>query len=594
MDSPLLESLELEMLNLRYKIAGISAPKAVPGEGSYLPGGSQLELSKDIAIVVFDNDSQFELETARFNESRCQEILSTAVDIVEKGQPALVVVDLDLRGAASPDLIMAFRHYQNIVLALFGNLEGSADLPAAEFLSHAVSYGYHELPKENDGTVYRIPTREDDIRKSQDALFVRERSLNEAIILAWGAAKGLDTSEYLNTLSSSASIYIGHKRVDFPEYSLVRVLEPNFDPSVFANKIVFIGSKLKARKHDFSFVKAPLRGVTAEVLVHADQFRTIIERQQVVAFPRQLSCYLLILFSSLFCALASCLPLGKRSLATVIFSVIIVCLAQIVFQLFNTALPVVAPLAMIGSGFILGTVVYLDTDLRQRNKELAATRQMMQLRAEEERKRISEELHDETLPALSSIARMIDDMGEEFHDFPQPRQMREKLDDTIQEMRRVINDLHPSVLETMGFVPALENLTGILAKDMRADVTFVDRSANVEQDLPDFYKLQLYRIVQEVLNNVRKHSLASCVQVAIVSEGDELNIAITDNGKGIDPSAIRPDSHGLLNIKHRAQLIGAAVEWGVPPGFRTGTAVTVKMSLEDLNNAVVTKMEGKA
>jgi signal transduction histidine kinase len=292
--------------------------------------------------------------------------------------------------------------------------------------------------------------------------------------------------------------------------------------------------------------------------------------------------------------------LGKRSAYFIGAGAAIVLAGQLSLLMFHVALPVVAPLFMLGSGFVIGTVIFLDTDLRVRNRELAAARESMQIRAEEERKRIAGDLHDETLPALSSVARMIDELGDEHQESAVPTKMRRKLDETIQEMRRVINDLHPSVLETMGFVPALENLAVMLQRDTGIVYTFTDGDPDAgdngegsitssgsfiplsganEYELSDFAKLQLYRIVQEALNNVGKHSRAKIVDVCIRQRGDDLEISITDDGQGINPKAVRPDSHGLTNIKHRAQLIGASVEWRKPKKFETGTEIRLTIPM---------------
>ena len=187
--------------------------------------------------------------------------------------------------------------------------------------------------------------------------------------------------------------------------------------------------------------------------------------------------------------------------------------------------------------------------------------------------------------------------------------MREKLDGAISEMRRVINDLHPSVLETMGFKPALENLLAILERETDIAGQFEDRTENgptppldLETILNDFTRLQLYRIVQESLNNVQKHAQASEVKLIISQFGTDLaeeglQIDIIDNGKGMDLD-FSPEtkgtrqssktSHGLINIRQRAQLIGAQVNWKKPESTftndsnssnKSGTQVTIKMTI---------------
>jgi two-component system NarL family sensor kinase len=160
--------------------------------------------------------------------------------------------------------------------------------------------------------------------------------------------------------------------------------------------------------------------------------------------------------------------------------------------------------------------------------------------------------------------------------------MRRKLDSAVTEMRRVINDLHPSVLETMGFKPALENLLSMLTHDMEVNTEFEDLDDSDEDyDLSDFTKLQLYRIAQEALNNIQKHSKATRVKLVIGAKNNYLNINVVDNGRGIDPKLIRPDSHGLLNIRQRAQLIDATVDWKSPQIFPTGTDFRVRIPISE-------------
>lgn len=236
-------------------------------------------------------------------------------------------------------------------------------------------------------------------------------------------------------------------------------------------------------------------------------------------------------------------------------------------------------LAVLCFAYVFGTVIFLDTDLRVRNRELAQARETMQFRAEQERRRIAEDLHDETLPALSSAARIADDLSKQMPDNSLPLELRSKLDNTLVEMRRVINDLHPSVLETMGFRPALENLLHVLERDTNISANFLDAGDNSESELSENTKLQLYRIVQESLNNVGKHSRASLVEVEIKPEEEFLVIKVLDNGVGMDQKRINVDSHGLLNIKQRAQFIGAEVNWSEPSKFESGTQLTLKIPI---------------
>jgi signal transduction histidine kinase len=85
--------------------------------------------------------------------------------------------------------------------------------------------------------------------------------------------------------------------------------------------------------------------------------------------------------------------------------------------------------------------------------------------------------------------------------------------------------------------------------------------------------------VQEALNNVRKHSQAHQVEIELNTDRSRLIIAVRDDGVGITANVARSDSHGILNIRQRAQTIGALVEWQQPKKFPSGTEVQIELPL---------------
>ena len=155
--------------------------------------------------------------------------------------------------------------------------------------------------------------------------------------------------------------------------------------------------------------------------------------------------------------------------------------------------------------------------------------------------------------------------------------MRQQLDFSIDEMRRVINDLHPSILETMGFIPALENLLTELGRNNNIETHFKDTSNGRTNTLTQFCQLQLYRIIQECLNNIGKHAQAKTVAINVKEDKDKLVFSVEDNGIGMKSQKTTGKSHGLLNIKQRAQLIGAKVIWQKANHYPTGTEVIVEL-----------------
>lgn len=572
-ESSVLESMELSMLEWRYRVSQkIYSAVQRPAE------------SRDISIIDFDDLSQFDIGIARFNDDHAQKVLATAIENIEKKGPAIIVIDLDLRGAANAELISVIRKYNNVVIGLFGSLEGSTDLPSRTIMNNVRAYGYDELIQENNGLICRLPVNYRDSLGDIDTSSISAApvpSLTEAVINLHRQIKGVGPSTQILNFQSDQPAYINFRRIQYPSVSFRDVLESDFDGSKFKDRIVMIGCSFTKRKEEPFKRRTPLEDNVPDVVMHADAIQTLLDNQVIYSFPKNIAHHLLLLLGAAFGAVASILPLSTRTATYLTSGMVLVGTAQILFEGFHMALPVVPPLAVLTLGFSLGTFIYLDTDLRQRNKELAQARESMQVRAEEERQRIAEDLHDETLPALSAVARMADKLSADLDDNPVPRQMREKLDQAVIEMRRVINDLHPSVLETMGFKSALENLLSILTRDHEIEGNFMDGDGHDDYQITNFTKLQLYRIVQEALNNVGKHSKASIVELKIEKVEHQLMIAVTDNGRGIDPKLIRKDSHGLLNIRQRAQLIGAQVEWKKPVKFPSGTELSLKINMDE-------------
>ncbi len=341
--------------------------------------------SRDISIVDFDDLSQFDIGIARFNDDHAQKMLATAIENIEKQNPAIVVIDLDLRGAANAELISVIRKYNNVVIGLFGSLEGSTDLPSRAIMNNVRAYGYDELIRENNGLVCRLPVNYRDSQGDIDTSSVSAApvpSLTEAVIDLHRQIKGVGpTTQYLNFRSDQPA-YINFRRIQYPSVSLRDVLEADFKPNPsFKDRIVLMGCSFTERQQEPLKRRTPLEDNVPDVVMHADAIQTLLDNQVIYSFPRNISHHLLLLLGAAFGAVASILPLSTRTATYLTSGMVLVGMAQILFEGFHMALPVVPPLAVLTLGFSLGTFIYLDTDLRQRNKELAQARESMQVRA---------------------------------------------------------------------------------------------------------------------------------------------------------------------------------------------------------------------
>lgn len=245
------------------------------------------------------------------------------------------------------------------------------------------------------------------------------------------------------------------------------------------------------------------------------------------------------------------------------------------FQVFKFIIPLGGPAIVLCCCYLCGTLIHLETEKIERNRELAVD---LQMQAEQERQRIAKDLHDESLPSLSRVMRLADQLQKTYGDDPVPQQIRENLEGTIAEMRRVINDLHPSVLDELGLQPALQHLGSQLARSSGIDVT-VNVAAS-EPSLSSFQQLCIYRIAQEAFTNIEKHAQATIAHVDLSSNAKALRLTIADNGSGTVPRS-KPDSHGLRNIAHRAKLMGAKVEWTKPDCFPAGTMLILQVPTGD-------------
>jgi signal transduction histidine kinase len=203
------------------------------------------------------------------------------------------------------------------------------------------------------------------------------------------------------------------------------------------------------------------------------------------------------------------------------------------------------------------------------NEELRDTRIRLANITESERSRIARDLHDQTLADLRHLLVMTDQLESPTPNpqSPSPALLRRKIEEVSNEIRHICEDLSPSVLENIGFVPALEWALTDAVTHLPADEKFA-YEFRCEPELEDKLNLtpteqiQLYRIVQEALNNVCRHARARKVTLQVALENRaELVIAVIDDGIGLQASAENPLGHGRANIRSRANLIGAEAAW---------------------------------
>jgi len=206
--------------------------------------------------------------------------------------------------------------------------------------------------------------------------------------------------------------------------------------------------------------------------------------------------------------------------------------------------------------------------------------------AEGERKLLAADLHDQTLSDLRELARL----ARRLFDKPEDAMMQEirnglaklifGLDATMDEVRRAMENLSPSALDTLGLVPAIESC--LTRTSQACEHPFLTRFACPAKmddiELSETDQLLIYRIVQEALNNISKHASARFVEIVIMRDSESLLIGVSDDGRGMTISGDLRRARGIDNMRYRARLIGAELTWLRATG-RRGTVVELRLPI---------------
>jgi len=194
---------------------------------------------------------------------------------------------------------------------------------------------------------------------------------------------------------------------------------------------------------------------------------------------------------------------------------------------------------------------------------------------EEERKRIASELHDslgQDLLVIKNLALMNKNKDEQFDEISRTAGL------AIDEVRRISYNLHPYQLDRLGLSKAINSMfTNIESvSKIRFDINIGDVDNLFEKEK----EINIYRIVQECVTNIIKHSSASIARVFVEKEKDVLLIEIADNGKGFNFETVKIESRGfgLKNLENRISFLGGKLEFRSEEAFKTQIKIIVPIS----------------
>lgn len=201
---------------------------------------------------------------------------------------------------------------------------------------------------------------------------------------------------------------------------------------------------------------------------------------------------------------------------------------------------------------------------------------------EEERRRMARELHDEAGQALTmlmmNLARAADALpnnpAEAKKRLSQSRSLAER---TLVELRKLIYDLRPEVLDQLGLVPALRSYakSRLEAENIKVRLRFV----GVKDRMDPQVEITLFRVIQEAITNIVRHADASTVNIQVVAKNSVITAVVEDNGKGFDVEAAFqiPESWGLRGIRERIATVGGKLK--IESTVGQGTRLEVQMPM---------------
>ena len=239
------------------------------------------------------------------------------------------------------------------------------------------------------------------------------------------------------------------------------------------------------------------------------------------------------------------------------------------------------------------TMDYLRGSFRELNNKVESIQQRQQLGfqiikvQEEERRRLAREIHDGPAQSLVNVILRLEVCQKIMEtDLEKAREelndMKAQVRTSLQEVRRIIFDLRPMILDDLGLVPAIRKYLDEYQQKFKIDTNFI--LLGKEKRIDSVLEVAIFRIIQEALINAYKHSGANRIDVRLEISQSQVTVVVEDNGRGFEvekvlSSASTGEHYGLINMRERAELFGGRVIFQSEPG--KGTKVITRFVLDN-------------
>lgn len=210
---------------------------------------------------------------------------------------------------------------------------------------------------------------------------------------------------------------------------------------------------------------------------------------------------------------------------------------------------------------------------------------------EEERKRIAREIHDDYSQRLAVLAMDLEDLAERIGDSPvgagpQFRRIWNQIDELATDLHSLSHSLHSSTLESLGLVAGAKAFCEEFAGQQEMQVAFTHE--NVPRSIPEDVALCLFRITQEGLRNIKRHSGANSAEVRLECPGEKLHLSVADRGRGFDLNKSSPqDGIGIRSMEERLRSLGGHLEINSRPmeGTRIDAWLPLRVDSRGVNSS---------